>query len=261
MSLLGVASRKLAAPKLIEGHDMGMSSHQSAVAGTTTWLTPPHIIAAVGGWESFDLDPCAAPSPRPWNTALRMNALEDGDGLGMDWYGRVWCNPPYSTAEVAAWVARLADHNHGTALVFARTETENFQRSIWERASGLLFIEGRLHFHYPDGSRAKMNGGAPSVLCAYGAEDLDRLAAAKLPGAFVPLRFARMFAVAGLSGSWSEVMVDWLRQQRGTVSVSDAYRFFAAHPKARGPNWRAKVRQVLRRVGRRVDFNQYEAAA
>lgn len=240
---------------------MGMGSHQSARAGSTIWLTPPHIIEALGGWDSFDLDPCAAPSPRPFNTALHMNALEDGDGLAMRWYGRAWVNPPYGN-EMTAWLDKLARHDWGTALIFARTETEAFQRNVWERASGLLFIEGRLHFHHPDGTRAAMNGGAPSVLCAYGQEDLDRLAAANLPGALVPLRFARMFAVAGIDGSWSQVMIDWLRTQRGTVSVSDAYRFFATHPKAaRNPNWKAKVRQKLQLVGKRVGHNQYEVAA
>lgn len=35
-----------------------MGSHQSARAKTTTWLTPPELIQALG---PFDLDPCASP--------------------------------------------------------------------------------------------------------------------------------------------------------------------------------------------------------
>jgi hypothetical protein len=236
-----------------------MGSHQSAAAGTTTWLTPPHIIDALGGWQSFDLDPCAAPAPRPWPTARTMNALEDGDGLGFAWDGRVWLNPPYSSPEIAAWLERLARHGQGTALVFARTETEAMHRHVWQRASGLLFLRGRLHFHYPDGRRAAFNGGAPSVLAAYGQEDMDRLAASDLDGAFVPLRLARFALVTGLAGSWAELMRDWLARQRGPVSVSDAYRYFARHPKARrNPNWRAKVRQKLAQVGDRVARDSYQ---
>jgi hypothetical protein len=239
-----------------------IGGHHSAAPGTTTWLTPPHIIPALGGWESFDLDPCAAPPPRPWATARRMNALEDGDGLALDWSGRVWLNPPYTSVEISRWLRKLADHGQGTALIFARTETAAFEREIWQRAAGLLFLFGRLHFHYPDGSRARANAGAPSVLCAYGADDLDRLAAADLDGAFVPLRFARFALVAGLDLSWSQVMRDWIARQPGPVSVSDAYRFFAAHPKARrNPNWRAKVRQKLMQVAERVGPNQYARAA
>jgi hypothetical protein len=236
-----------------------IGGHQSAAAATTTWLTPPHVIDALGGWQSFDLDPCAAPDPRPWRTAQRMNALGDGDGLMIDWDGRVWLNPPYSTAEVAAWLARLADHGDGTALIFARTETEAFHRLIWQRASGLLFLAGRLHFHYPDGRRAAANAGAPSVLCAYGQEDMDRLAASDLDGAFVPLRFARFALVAGLNQSWAQAMRDWLDRQTGPVSVSDAYRYFARHPKAKtNPNWRAKVRQKIAQVGERVAHDSYQ---
>lgn len=239
---------------------MSIGGHQSAAAGTTTWLTPPHIIDALGGWSSFDLDPCAAPVPQPWPTATHMNTLRNGDGLALEWFGRVWLNGPYG-AELADWLAKLAAHGTGTALLFARTETEMFHRHVWERAHGLLFLEGRLHFHFPDGRRAKANGGAPSVLAAYGVDDLDRLAGCELPGAFVPLRLARLILVAGPDRSWSEVMRDWVRRQRGTVSVSDAYRYFASHPKARrNPNWRAKVRQKLPQVARRVGRDQYEAA-
>lgn len=239
-----------------------IGSHHSAKAGTTTWLTPSEIIDALGGWESFDMDPCAAPEPRPWRTARHMNALADGDGLQIKLEGRIFLNPPYSTTEIEAWMRKLADHGTGTSLIFARTETAMFHRQVWERASGLLFIKGRLHFHYPDGRRAEANAGAPSVLCAYGQDDMDRLAAAGIDGAFVPLRFARFALVAGLDLSWSEVMREWISRQSGPVSVSDAYRHFARHPKAkRNPNWRAKVRQKLPQVSRRVGFNQYEARA
>lgn len=240
----------------------GIGGHQSAAAATTTWLTPPPILDALG---PFDLDPCAAPAPRPWRTAAVMNSELDGDGLAMEWDGRVWLNPPYTSADIEAWLQRLGDHNRGTALIFARTETAAFQRQVWGRASGLLFLAGRLHFHHADGMRAKANAGAPSVLCAYGQDDMDRLAASSIDGAFVPLRFARFAIIGGIAGiddSWAEVMAEWLSSRRGTVSVSDAYRHFAQHPKARGRrHWRPQVRKVLARVGQRVGRDSYAAAA
>jgi hypothetical protein len=242
-----------------------MSGHQSARADTTTWLTPPDVLAALGGADSFDLDPCAAPLPRPWPTALRMVALPEANGLMVRWTGRVFLNPPYTTDEIKRWLARMAAHDHGTALIFARTETEAMHRYVWERASGLLFLEGRLTFRLPDGSipvgkdgRAQ-NAGAPSVLCAYGQDDLDRLAACSLGGALVPLRFARFALVAGLDQTWTAAIGDWLRRQRGPVSLSDAYRYFARHPKAaRNPNWQAKVRQKLQQLGERVAPATYQ---
>jgi hypothetical protein len=237
-----------------------MGSHQSAAPISQVWLTPPHVIEALGGWQSFDLDPCAAPAPRPFNTARRMFGEAEGDGLSIDWDGRIWLNPPYSTAD--AWLEKLGRQGNGSALIFARTETDTFFRRVWEEAHGLLFLRGRLWFHHPDGTRAKANGGAPSVLCAAGAEEMDRLAGCNLDGAFVPLRFARFVLMAGLELSWAEAVRQWIGRQSGPVSVSDAYRYFASHPKARAnDNWRAKVRQKLQLVARRVDRGMYQAAA
>ena len=158
-----------------------MGSHHSAAARSTTWLTPLHVTTALG---RFDLDPCAYPG---WPTADRLICLPD-DGLAREWRGRVWCNPPYGS-EVWTWLDRLAAHGTGTALIFARTETEGFVEQVWEKATAVRFLHGRLHFHHPDGSRAKANSGAPSVLVAYGETDARKLADAPLPGTW--LRIAR----------------------------------------------------------------------
>ena len=54
---------------------------------------------AVAGAESFDLDPCAAPAPQPWPTARTMFTEAMGDGLSIDWDGRVWLNLCRSVAD------------------------------------------------------------------------------------------------------------------------------------------------------------------
>lgn len=263
-----------------------IGGHHSPSARSTIWLTPPHIIEALGGADSFDLDPCAAPPPRPWATARRMNGIEDADGLAIEWEGRVWLNPPYSSAVLGDWLGRLSRHRHGTALIFARTETEAFAKYVWGSASGLLFLFGRLNFHRPiapdpgrcaiaaheyeefePGSwacrwcgRAQRNAGAPSVLCAYGQEDLDRLATADLDGHLVPLRFAR-FVMIEHSPTWSEAIESWLKGQEGEFTLSDAYRAFAGHPKARrNPHWQAKIRQKMQEHAIRVSPGIYRPA-
>jgi hypothetical protein len=91
-------------------------------------------------------------------------------------------NPPYGK-QAATWLERLAKHGDGIALVFARTETRMFFDHVWPHADALLFIEGRLHFHHPDGTRAKANSGAPSVLVAYGKRNAIKLAKSGIPGA------------------------------------------------------------------------------
>lgn len=157
-----------------------IGSHHSSRMQSDTWLTPPEILSALG---SFDLDPCAAPDPRPWPTA-RVHIAHPDDGLAAEWRGRVWLNPPYSR-EAVKWITRLADHGSGTALVFARTEARWFVEHVWRRASALLFLHGRVHFHRADGTRSADNAGAPSVLVAYGTEDADLLAESGLNGSLV----------------------------------------------------------------------------
>lgn len=146
-----------------------------------TWLTPPHILAALG---PFDLDPCAAPSPRPWPSAARHIELPE-DGLTAEWQGRVWCNPPYG-AQAVRWLQRMAEHGNGVALVFARTETAMFQDQVWPRAHAVLFLRGRIAFCSPDGKPA-MSAGAPSVLIAYGESNARQLAACGLEGYCIQL--------------------------------------------------------------------------
>jgi hypothetical protein len=150
-----------------------IGGHHRAIRGRTDdWLTPPEIVEALG---PFDLDPCC-PMRMPWQTAGIMLHQGIDDGLSGDWFGRVWLNPPYGP-EVGRWVKKLAKHGNGIALVFARTDTSWFFRSIWHQASAVLFVQGRLTFHHESGRRSRSghNSGAPSVLVAYGAECADRL--------------------------------------------------------------------------------------
>lgn len=233
-----------------------MSGHHAAIGQTDDWLTPRFILDALG---PFALDP-ATPEFMPWNTAERRFTKAE-DGLAQPWDGRVWLNAPYSNLD--DWLAKLADHDHGSALIFARTETVMFFKHVWERAAGLLFLRGRLHFHHVDGRRAAFNGGAPSVLCAYGQGDLEVLSACGLDGQFVPLRFSRAVVALAVEPSWREAIMGWLREQDGPVRLDDVYRAFAGHPKARrNRNWQAKIRQTLQRArAQRVAPATYEGVA
>ena len=142
----------------------GIGSHQKTKGVTDNWLTPPDIVEQLG---PFDLDPCAN-ARQPWDTAQHHYTVWD-DGLRQRWFGRVWLNPPYSN--IKQWMAQMAEHNNGIALVFARTETAFWFDYIWTRATAICFLRGRLYFHYPDGSRAKANAGGPHALVAYGDEN------------------------------------------------------------------------------------------
>lgn len=146
----------------------------------TRWLTPRALVESLG---EFDLDPAGAPD---WELANRTFLLEHGeDGLVLPWEGRVWLNPPYGK-EAWPFLRKMAKHGQGTALVFARTETEIFFETVWEAATAVLFLKGRLTFL--DGETktpARANAGAPSCLVAYGAADTRALAYSGLAGRLV----------------------------------------------------------------------------
>lgn len=171
---------------------MSIGGHESPVAKTTTWLTPKAYLDALG---PFDFDPCAAPEPRPWPTAREHNVLPS-DGLTVPWKGRVWLNPPYGK-EAAAFMARMVRHGNGTALIFARTETEWFGHA-W-CGTAMLFPKRRITFCTPDGRPGPGNSGAPSVFVAYGGYDAQRLRDSGIEGRYVDLRHS--FAVR----PWDEV--------------------------------------------------------
>lgn len=156
-------------------------THQSHAQDTDVWLTPPHILRALG---EFDLDPCA-PIERPWNMARKHYTKAD-NGLLQPWEGRVWLNPPYG-AEMYKWVARLAKHGNGIAFIFARVETVAFFEHVWQAATGVLFLRGRVRFYFADGRQAPTNAPAPSVLIGYGERNAQALSDCGLDGKYVGL--------------------------------------------------------------------------
>lgn len=176
----------------------GVGGHHKAFRGRTDeWLTPELLIRALtqrveeNTYDEFDLDPCS-PIVRPWPTALKHLTIND-DGLKTPWPEKldVYLNPPYGP-DTAKWLEKLANHGYGTALIFARTETEAFFRWVWRRADALFFLKGRLTFCHVDGSPGHTNSGGPSVLVAYGKKSVDRLIRLnktnRFVGQFIPLR-------------------------------------------------------------------------
>jgi hypothetical protein len=157
-----------------------LGSHQQTIGKSQSHITPLEKINALGGAQSFDLDPAGA-DPRPWDCA---RVTWTTGGLERDWVGFVWLNPPFDVREVGEWIAKLAAHGSGIALLHARTEAGWFE-PIWEKASGILFLADRIFFHRPDGIRHPHNSGAPAILVAFGSEALSRLRRCGIPGRLV----------------------------------------------------------------------------
>jgi DNA N-6-adenine-methyltransferase Dam len=163
------------------GDVMTLGSHQKSVGKSQIHVSPKWLLDLLG---PFDFDPCAA-DPRPWDCAT-VNITEREDGLSRDWrgLGRGYLNPPYDRYVVARWISRFADHNHGVALLHARTETDWFE-VCWERASGILFLDDRITFCKPDGSEHPANSGAPAVLVSFGPADLECLRECGIAGRLI----------------------------------------------------------------------------
>lgn len=157
------------------GKGFSVNEPQNHQGDTNIWLTPKWIIDSLG---PFDLDPCAAPEPRPWDTATQ-HVIESEDGLSKTWHGFVWCNPPYGK-HTGVWLERMAVHGNGIALIFARTETQWFQ-AVADRTSGIFFPKGRVKFHRPDGS-SLTNAGAPSCFLLFGELAVARVIESKMEG-------------------------------------------------------------------------------
>lgn len=156
---------------------MTLGSHQQSVGKSQDHISPKRIITATG---PYDLDPCAA-IVRPWDCA-RVNWTSHG--LERDWFGFVYLNPPFNRYIVGSWIAKLAQHNNGIALLHARSEAAWFE-PIWQQAAAILFMADRIKFCRPDGSEQPANSGAPPVLAAFGDEAVLRLHRSGIGGALV----------------------------------------------------------------------------
>lgn len=215
---------------------------QSAENRKDEWLTPPHIIKSLG---RFDLDPCS-PVNRPWPTADH-HFTENDNGLTKEWFGRVWCNPPYS--DIASWLKKCVYHGNAVSLVFARTETAAFFRYVWSKADSIFFFSGRLQFYHVTGESSKKNAGAPSVLIAYGKNNVDAIHDSGLPGRHVQLKDHPVIIV-GVSPTWIQVVSIAVRQF-GDDELKPIYEMverIAPDKISRNQHWKAKIRQSVQYI-------------
>ena len=140
-------------------------SHWETVGASDEWYTPAYVFEALG--ERFDLDvahpgdaTCHVPAAR-WITSGGVG------GLGYDWIGFVWMNPPFGGRNaLAPWLDKFFDHGNGIALTPDRTSAPWFH-DAWSRADSALFTR-KIRFLRPDGSE----GISPSNgTCLFAAGD------------------------------------------------------------------------------------------
>jgi hypothetical protein len=264
---------------------MTTGSHQKTIGKNDERFTPQWLWRPLG---PFATDAAAA-VVRPWSIGRYRNITAADNCLTMNWraFRRTWLNPPFNRFGVDAFVSRMVAHDHGTLLLHVRTETQWFA-PIWDAAAAILFVAGRVIFCNRDGSPCTIedpdskhygkaaNSGAGVLLAAFGAEDMDRLAAVatapvydggrlirpagEIPGKFVPLKFPRS-VLAMFIGTWRQAIA--ARFPDGEFGLDDLYREFASHPKAAAnKHAREKLRQTVARGGfERVGRGRYRTVA
>lgn len=156
------------------------TSFEKAKYSKVEWLTPPELVKKLG---KFDLDPCSPVNP-PFVHAKTNYTIED-NGLEKEWFGRVFCNPPYGK-DLHLWLEKLKNHGNGIAIIFARTETKCFFENVWDSADALLFVKGRIKFYHVSGKQGG-TPGSPSVFVAYGKYNAIALKNSGIDGRYLEL--------------------------------------------------------------------------
>jgi len=231
-----------------------MNHEKKTIIGQSDeWLTPRSILQPLG---KFDLDPCS-PIKRPWDTATQHYTIND-NGLILPWDGRVWLNPPYGDTMIK-WLKKMAEHDNGIALTFARTDTKQFHQWIFPHAISLLFLQGRINFCTVDGRVAKDNSGAPSVLIAYGEQNTDVLADCGLAGRHILINAMPVITVVN-SPDWKSVVNISLIRLNGKASLDQIYKMvevIAPDKIAKNGHYKEKVRQKLQKYFHRIERGNY----
>ena len=123
------------------------------------YYTPPFIFEQLG--IKFDLDVAAPVGGVPWIPARNHYSILD-DGLSKEWFGVVWCNPPYS--DVKPWAKRMIDHGNGIALV--QMSKSVWCNEIWAAADGALLLTQDLKFVRGNGELGRIF--MPVMMFAFG---------------------------------------------------------------------------------------------
>lgn len=123
---------------------MNQLFEQEQTKTTDDWYTPKWVFDGLG--LTFDLD-VASPGDATDHVPARHRYTIHDDGLAQNWYGLVWCNPPYSAP--TKWCYRYETHPDAMILIRADLSTRGpyaaFKASdaIWIPDRRLQFVNGR----------------------------------------------------------------------------------------------------------------------
>jgi len=122
------------------------------------WRTPPFVFQYMNRVYNFRRDLAASEA----NTLVHNFFDKEENGLAVDWQefgGPGWCNPPYSNIDV--WLVKAIDEaRKGFTSVFlipTPNGEDRYGAHVFDVASEVIFITGRLAFLRPDGAPVSGN--------------------------------------------------------------------------------------------------------
>lgn len=130
-----------------------MSRAYMPPSATDDWATPSDLYANLNATHQFDLDVAASSTNHLCDEWFGLDHPDESrrDGLAADWYGHVWCNPPYGRV-IKDWVLKASQHHDLVVMLLpARTDTRWFHELVLPNAD-VKFIKGRLKFGGQTGS-------------------------------------------------------------------------------------------------------------
>ena len=135
-----------------------MNVHFSSA--TDDWATPEDFFQKLHREFRFETDVCASLT----NAKCEHFYTKEADGLGQNWTGTCWMNPPYGR-EIGRWMEKAyqsARQNGATvvALVPARTDTRWWHQ--YAIKGEVFFVPGRLKF-----GNAKASAPFPSAVVVF----------------------------------------------------------------------------------------------
>jgi DNA N-6-adenine-methyltransferase (Dam)/Protein of unknown function (DUF3102) len=142
----------------------GDNSHfRTSFTGQTEWYTPPtYLDLARRVLGQIDLDPASCDIVQKQVGAQRYFTAED-DGLAQPWFGKIFCNPPYSQPAIMHFVEKLVAEVKAGNVEQAILLTHNFSDTRWFHlavgvAGAVCFPRGRINFYGSQGDAAPTNG-------------------------------------------------------------------------------------------------------
>lgn len=123
-----------------------MTLIQGKKKGGDEQFTPDWVFEALG--LVFDLDP--AHPPFKTSVPCKSYYTKEDNGLVQNWFGLVWCNPPYS--EPKEFVNKFLKHNNG--LMLLPMAKSKWFYELWNNSKiSIAALSPSIKFNLQDGTK------------------------------------------------------------------------------------------------------------